>query len=76
MKSWNHYEVREDGMSRKHSVPISKARMKGKIFNSKTSTGLKIFLLGNKNLSTTTKSNMIPAGSQGFDRKDRTSGSD
>jgi len=59
-------ESKDNGMSAKRSITISQARMKGKIFSCKTSTELKFFLLGYKNLSPTTKSNMIPAGSQGF----------
>ena len=42
-------------MSRKHSVAISQARIKGKIFSSKTNTELSFFLLGNKNLYLTAK---------------------
>ena len=38
-------ESKEHGMSRKHSVAISQARMKGKIFSSKTSTELKLFFI-------------------------------
>ena len=46
-------------MSRKGSIAISQVRMKGKIFSSKASTELKyfFFVLGNKNLSSTTKAN-------------------